>query len=228
MLTIAGKLVTPTNVGIAGATIRFIATDNTEYGAVRGTMSTFNTDTSGDYSQSILPGKYKIEFKNSGKDKYISIGNATLPTYGTDLPNGAVVTDTFKVKAVTTTNAVAGAAAYCIDANGAVVSGVTRSACLGVASRQWIPQEADTPAYTTDEEIEVVVTITGTTDPTTYTLSGNTGTVTATASGDSVAYSVPESDGTYGSLSVNSSTGAYTYTAFTHATSESLENLGIW
>lgn len=74
MIKIAGNLLTPDNVGIEGATIRFTSTANTSNGTVKGTMSTFTTETGGAYSEDILPGSYKVEFKNPGKDKYIALG----------------------------------------------------------------------------------------------------------------------------------------------------------
>lgn len=78
MLTIAGKLITPAGEDIVGATIRFIATVTDSNGAVKGTMSEFTTDATGDYSEEILPGSYKVEFKHLNKDKYITLGNCTF------------------------------------------------------------------------------------------------------------------------------------------------------
>ena len=77
-ITITGKLVTPDDTAIANATIRFLATSNTTNGAIKGTMSEFSTNATGDYSVSILYGDFKVEFKNPNKDKYITLGNVTI------------------------------------------------------------------------------------------------------------------------------------------------------
>jgi hypothetical protein len=78
MKPIAGKLVTPGNVAIPNATIRLIATNNTTDGALRGTMFTFTANTTGDYAANVLPGSYKVEFKNEAKSKYITLGNVVI------------------------------------------------------------------------------------------------------------------------------------------------------
>jgi len=78
MKPLAGTLVTPDNSPIANATVRMIATDNTIDGALRGTMLVFNTTSTGTYAVNVLPGSYKVEFKNPNKTKYITLGNVTL------------------------------------------------------------------------------------------------------------------------------------------------------
>ena len=77
-ITISGSLVSPDSTPIVGATIRFIATSNSTDGTVKGTMAETDTAAAGAYSIDILPGSYKVEFKNPSKDKYITLGNVTL------------------------------------------------------------------------------------------------------------------------------------------------------
>ena len=78
MKPLAGTFVTPDNSPIANATVRMIATNNTLDGALRGTMFVFNTTATGTYSVNVLPGSYKIEFKNPSKTKYITLGDVTI------------------------------------------------------------------------------------------------------------------------------------------------------
>jgi hypothetical protein len=78
MKPLAGTFVTPDNSPIANATVRMIATANTLDGAIRGTMFVFNTSSTGTYAVNVLPGSYKIEFKNPGKTKYITLGDVTI------------------------------------------------------------------------------------------------------------------------------------------------------
>jgi len=128
---VKGKLVTPANEGISGATIRFISTSSDiAGGTVKGAMSTFTTeeakcsgwedngsctdnssatysvcisnggewtpthtekdecldanlvwdedDVGGDYDQNIIFGTYTVEFKQTGKDKYVLLGSTEL------------------------------------------------------------------------------------------------------------------------------------------------------
>jgi hypothetical protein len=82
MKPLAGTLVTPDNTPIANASVRLIATNNTTDGALKGTMFVFSTTSTGTYAVNVLPGSYKIEFKNPGKAKYITLGHVTIA--GTD------------------------------------------------------------------------------------------------------------------------------------------------
>lgn len=83
MKPLAGTLVTPDNTFIANATVRLIATSNTADGALKGTMFVFTTTSTGTYAVNVLPGSYKIEFRNPGKTKYITLGYATIATTDT-------------------------------------------------------------------------------------------------------------------------------------------------
>ncbi len=83
MKPLAGIFVTPDNSPIANATVRMIATANTTDGALRGTMFVFNTSSTGTYAVNVLPGSYKIEFKNPSKTKYITLGYATIASTDT-------------------------------------------------------------------------------------------------------------------------------------------------
>lgn len=110
MKTIAGNLVKPNSDAIVDATVRFISTSNTTNGALRGTMFEFTTQADGAYSTKVLPGSYKVEFKQlvAGVDedsldkdientKYITLGHTTIPVYAQDLPENKEVVDNFTI-----------------------------------------------------------------------------------------------------------------------------------
>jgi hypothetical protein len=77
-ITVTGTLITPADVSINSATIRFIATSNSDTGTVKGTYTEFPTNGSGVYSKVILPGTYRVDFKYDNKYSYITLGNATI------------------------------------------------------------------------------------------------------------------------------------------------------
>jgi|JYMV01.1.fsa_nt_gi hypothetical protein len=109
MKPIAGKLVSPGNVAIPNATVRFIAVTNTVpgcfvngvldnsiiesactgvgkvwvSGALKGTMFAFTTNGTGDYSTNVLAGSYKVEFKNQYRNKFVTFGRVTISSTDT-------------------------------------------------------------------------------------------------------------------------------------------------
>lgn len=77
-ITVAGTLTDPGSTPMDTASIRVTALITISDGAVKGTSVIFPTDANGVYSQTILYGTYKFEYKPTGKDKYVALGTAVI------------------------------------------------------------------------------------------------------------------------------------------------------
>jgi hypothetical protein len=78
MRTIAGTLKNPDGTGVDTSTLRFTAKATTPAGVIEGSSFSFDTSSSGVYSQSLEEGHYSVAYKQQSKSAYLDLGEVYL------------------------------------------------------------------------------------------------------------------------------------------------------